>query len=52
MLEEGVMQHLVVYVQLAYFGLHTIPLLLLQLLVLLFLLYNMQCIMPYSVCAV
>ena len=37
-LEEGIVQHLVVNVQLAYFGLHAIPLLLLQLLVLLFLL--------------
>lgn len=37
-LEEGIMQHLVVDVQLAYFGLHAIPLLLLQFLVLLLLL--------------
>ena len=37
-LEEGVMQHLVVNVQLAYFGLHAIPLFLLQLFVLLLLL--------------
>ena len=37
-LEEGIVQHLVVNVQLAYFRLHAIPLLLLQLLVLLFLL--------------
>ena len=38
MLEEGIMQHLVVDVQLAYFGLHAIPLFLLQLFVLLLLL--------------
>ena len=37
-LEEGVMQHLVVDVQLAHLGLHAIPLLLLQLLVLFLLL--------------
>ena len=36
--EEGIMQHLVVNVQLAYFGLHAIPLFLLQLFVLLLLL--------------
>ncbi len=37
-LEEGVMQHLVVNVQLAHLGLHAVPLLLLQLLVLFLLL--------------
>lgn len=37
-LEEGVVQHLVVDVQLAHLGLHAVPLLLLQLLVLLLLL--------------
>ncbi len=37
-LEESVMQHLVVDVQLAHLGLHTVPLLLLQLLVLFLLL--------------
>ena len=37
-LEEGVMQHLVVDVQLAHLGLHAVPLLLLQLLVLFLLL--------------
>lgn len=39
-LEERVMQHLVVDVQLAHFGLHAVPLLLLQLLVLLLLLHK------------
>lgn len=34
-LEEGVVQHLVVNIQLAHLGLHAVPLLLLQLLVLL-----------------
>jgi len=36
--EEGIMQHLVVDVQLAHLGLHAVPLLLLQLLVLFLLL--------------
>lgn len=36
--EEGIMQHLVVNVQLAHLGLHAVPLLLLQLLVLFLLL--------------
>lgn len=36
--EEGIMQHLIINIQLAHLGLHAVPLLLLQLLVLLFLL--------------
>ncbi len=42
-LEEGVMQHLIVDVQLAHLGLHAVPLLLLQLLVLLLFLQGAGC---------